>query len=87
VKDVLAELHSGPSGEHLGVNKTLAKVRQRYYWLQARHNVDEWCQHSDTCTANCGPQTRGRVLMHQCNVMVTFERIVIDIAGPFPQKY
>jgi hypothetical protein len=31
VTDVLTELHGGPSGGHLGVNKTLSKVRQRYY--------------------------------------------------------
>jgi hypothetical protein len=33
VKDVLTELHGGPSVGHLGVNKPLNKVRQRFYWL------------------------------------------------------
>jgi hypothetical protein len=33
-KDVLTELHGGSSGGHLGDNKTLNKVRQRYYWPQ-----------------------------------------------------
>jgi hypothetical protein len=33
VKEVLAEMHGGHSGGHLGVNKTLDKVRQRYYSL------------------------------------------------------
>lgn len=31
VKEVLAKLYGELSGEHLGVNKTLDKVRQRYY--------------------------------------------------------
>jgi hypothetical protein len=44
VDDVLAELHGGPSGDHLGVNKTLDKVRQRYYWLQAKSDVEKWCR-------------------------------------------
>jgi hypothetical protein len=39
VKDVLAELHEGPSEGHLGVNKTLGKAIQRYYWPQARNDV------------------------------------------------
>jgi hypothetical protein len=34
-KEVLAELHGGLSGGHLGVNKTLNKVRQRHYWLHS----------------------------------------------------
>jgi len=29
VKEVLAEMHGGTSGGHLGVNKTIDKVRQR----------------------------------------------------------
>jgi hypothetical protein len=32
VNDLLTDLHGGPSG-HKGVNKTLNKVWQRYYWL------------------------------------------------------
>jgi hypothetical protein len=41
VNDVLAELHGEPSGGHVGVNKTLVKVWQRYYWLQARNNIEK----------------------------------------------
>jgi len=32
VKEVLAEMHVVKSGGNLGVNKTIDKVRQRYYW-------------------------------------------------------
>jgi hypothetical protein len=35
VQDVLTELHDGPSGGHLGINKTLNEVRRRFYWFQA----------------------------------------------------
>jgi hypothetical protein len=41
VNDVLTELHGGLSGGHLGVNKTLDKVQQRYYWLQGRNDVEK----------------------------------------------
>jgi hypothetical protein len=37
VNDMLTDLHGGLSGGHLGINKTLNKVRQRYYWLKARN--------------------------------------------------
>jgi hypothetical protein len=40
VKDVLTELHGGSSGGHLCVNKTLSKVRQRFYWLRARADIE-----------------------------------------------
>jgi hypothetical protein len=38
VNDTLTELYGGP---HLGVKKTLDKVWQRYYWLNARNNVEK----------------------------------------------
>jgi hypothetical protein len=38
---MLTKLHGGPSGGHLGVNKTLNNVQKRYYWLQARKDVEK----------------------------------------------
>eukprot|EP00731_Ephydatia_muelleri_P021513 Em0014g104a len=32
VKPILQELHNAPSGSHLGITKTLDKVRSRFYW-------------------------------------------------------
>jgi hypothetical protein len=68
----------------LGVNKTLSKVRQRYYWVHARNDIGRWCQMCDICAASRGPQTRHRGQMHQYNVGAPFERIAIDGAAPFP---
>ncbi|PNF33868.1 hypothetical protein B7P43_G07231 [Cryptotermes secundus] len=87
VKDVLSELHGGPSGGHFGVNKTLNKVRQRFYWLQARTDIEKWCRQCDTCAASRGPRTRNRGQMHQYKIGAPFERVAIDIAGPFPRSY
>jgi hypothetical protein len=86
IMEVLAEMHGGPSGGHLGVNKTIDKVRWRYYWLYMRGDVERWCQQCDTCAASRGPRTRSRGVMHQYNVGAPFERIAIDIAGPFPES-
>jgi hypothetical protein len=57
VKDVLTELYDGPSRGHLGVNKTLNKVRQRFYWLQAITDIEKWCKQCDTCAASRGQGT------------------------------
>ncbi|PNF37388.1 hypothetical protein B7P43_G16132 [Cryptotermes secundus] len=79
--DVLSELYGGPSGGHFGVNKTLNKVQQRFYWLQARTDTEKWCRQCDTCAASWGPQTRNRGQMHQYNVGDLFKRVAIDIAA------
>jgi hypothetical protein len=43
------------------------------------------CQMCYICAACRGPRTRHRGQMHQYNVGAPFERITIDVAGPFPQ--
>ena len=35
VPEVLEAVHNGVGGGHLGVNKTLEKVRERFYWLNS----------------------------------------------------
>jgi hypothetical protein len=42
MNNVLTKLYGGLSGGHLGVNKTLNKVQQQYYWLQARGDNKRW---------------------------------------------
>jgi hypothetical protein len=84
VKEVLQEIHGGTSGAHFGVNKTLGKIRERFYWVNARHDIETWCRKCATCAASKGPRTRSRGLMKQYNVGAPFERIAFDIAGPFP---
>jgi hypothetical protein len=86
VNSVLTKLLTELSRGHLGGNKALNKVRQRYYWLQARSNVEKWCQQYDACAASHGPWTRNWGQMHQYNVWAPFKRIAIDVAGPFPQS-
>jgi hypothetical protein len=44
VKEVLAEMHGGTSGEHLGTNKIIDRVLQRFYWLHSRDDVERWSQ-------------------------------------------
>lgn len=85
VQRVLEEVHGGASGAHLGMNKMLAKVRERFYWVHCREDVEKWCRMCATCGASKGPTTRSRGHMKQYNVGAPFERIAIDVAGPFPQ--
>ncbi|KAJ8977448.1 hypothetical protein NQ317_007804 [Molorchus minor] len=44
VNEVLQEVHGGVGGGHFGVNKTLNKVRERFYWLRSRADVEDWCR-------------------------------------------
>ena len=82
---VLKQLHDNPVGGHLGVSKTLAKVRERFYWIHCRRNVEEWCQRCDLCAARKGPRVKQRSPLQLYNVGEPMERVAIDVLGPLPE--
>ncbi|CAK1598437.1 unnamed protein product [Parnassius mnemosyne] len=85
VPDVLQLYHSGCSGGHLGVKRTLLKIRERFYWVHCRDDVEDWCRKCTSCAAVKGPQIRSRGAWKLYNVGAPWERIAIDVAGPFPE--
>jgi hypothetical protein len=64
----------------LGVNKSLKKVQQRYYWPKARSDIEK-VQH--LCSQLW---TRNWDQMHQYIVGALFERIAITVTEPFLQS-
>ncbi|CAK1603027.1 unnamed protein product [Parnassius mnemosyne] len=83
VLDVLQLYHNGCSGGHLGVKRTLLKIRERFYCVHCRDDVEDWCRKCTSCAAVKGPQTRSRGALKLYNVGAPWERIAIDVAGPF----
>ncbi|CAK1594350.1 unnamed protein product [Parnassius mnemosyne] len=86
VPDVLQLYHSGCSGGHMGVKRTLLKIRERFYWVHYRDDVEDWCRKCTTCAAVKGPQILSRGALKLYNVGAPLERIAIDVAGPFPES-
>lgn len=84
VSDVLRFFHDGASGGHLGVKRTLMKIRQRFYWINCREDVEAWCRRCTSCSSVKGPHTRSRGALKVYNVGAPWERIALDVAGPFP---
>lgn len=48
-EEILTDLHEGTLGGHLGVDKTLAHLKERYYWPGHYNDVRDWCQNCGTC--------------------------------------
>ncbi|KAJ8949389.1 hypothetical protein NQ318_007485, partial [Aromia moschata] len=58
--EVLEEIHNGSTGGHLGVTKTLGKVRERFYWVNCTTDVKEWCKKCVVCAASNVHETTGQ---------------------------
>ena len=40
---VLHDIHEGVVGGHLGVDKSLGKLKERFYWPGHYNDVKQWC--------------------------------------------
>ena len=59
-KEILHHLHDGPLGAHLGENKTLEKLRERFYWPGHAADVKEWCSSCKLCGQRKMPNPKPR---------------------------
>ena len=87
IKQILEETHDSSSGGHFGMNKTLDKIRKRFYWATCKQDVEDWCKSCKICMAERGPSDKGKSEMQIYNAGVPFERMQMDILGPFPTSY
>lgn len=81
---VLQLVHGSTGAAHFGVNKTLLRLRSRFYWPGCRQDVEIHVHRCDTCTAQKGPTQRSHGPLQQYQVGAPMERVAVDILGPFP---
>lgn len=78
-RNVLEMCHDNKTSGHLGVTKTLAKLRQRYYWPGLQRDVHQYIAGCDTCTKRKNPIPKHRAPMQITTSGVPMERIATDI--------
>ncbi len=79
---VLRKLHNDPTAGHLGIAKTLERVKARFYWVGWRRTVTKHVSWCDTCNIRKRPHKRLRVPLTQQLFAEAFERVSIDLIGP-----
>ena len=83
-RTVLRYAHDIKSSGHLGVRKTLNKLRQRYFWPGMRNDVSIYVAGCDKCRRRKGQIPSKHAPMQVLRSGFPMERIAVDIAGPFP---
>lgn len=80
--DVMRQMHEGPVGGHFGIERTVARLRTRYYWYHMREDVALWCQTCLNCACRARPHKTPQAPMGTVRVGAPMERIALDIMGP-----
>ena len=82
--EVLINAHDLPTGGHLRVNKTYAKLRDRYFWPKMYMDVQHWCLSCEHCAMKKSPKQRQTAPLLPIPVEAPFEKVSCDISGPWP---
>ena len=83
-KEFFKELHSKRVAGHLGVTRTLAQVRRRFYWPRCKADIRRWCRQYWNCQQRKPGPGPGRAKLHQHPVGAPLERMAVYIMGPLP---
>ena len=84
VNSILEVLHDSVTGGHMGVRRTLACARRRFYWFRQRESVELWVKGCAKCAARkAGGTKRHRASLKKNVTGEPFARIGIDISGPY----
>ena len=84
--EVLADLHEGVAGGHLGTEKTLARLRERFYWPGHYNDVKEWCRKCAVCASRKSPAPKARAPLQSILTSRPLELVATDIVGPLPES-
>ena len=81
---VLEHLHNAVTAGHMGVRRTLAAVRQRFFWPGLRQSVDKWCAECAVCASRKNPPKKRKAPLQKYQLGEPMERVALDITGPWP---
>ncbi|MDD9818054.1 MAG: RNase H-like domain-containing protein, partial [Gammaproteobacteria bacterium] len=85
VPEVLSLAHDHVCSGHLGVTRTVEKVRQRFYWPTMFKDITNWCRTCDKCgRKKMAPAPQHAPLQSMPIPQYPWQWVSTDIVGPFP---
>lgn len=87
IKSVLEECHDIPLAGHLGIKKTILRVKEKYFWPKLIKDVTDYVKGCDRCKCMKYPTQISRPLMGKGKeVDQPWEMISMDYIGPLPRS-
>ncbi|CAC5418988.1 unnamed protein product [Mytilus coruscus] len=81
-QDLLHYFHDVPSAAHLGVDKTLEKLKNGFYWPNMKEYVQAYCRSCDGCFARKPKKESTKAPLGTYISGEPMERVALDIFGP-----
>ena len=84
--NILEDIHGGTMGAHLGEEKTLMKLKERYYWPGHHTDTCTFCKTCSKCAARKSASPRRRGQLHPVTTGYPMQLVAVDILGPLPES-
>jgi len=81
---VMKLAHTTPLAGHLGKNKTVNRVLQRFYWPTIFRDVAKFCRSCEPCQLAVGRKPARAPLILLPVITQPFSQVAMDIVGPLP---
>lgn len=84
--EVLCANHDIPSAGHAGRDRTVARIKDRYFWYNMHQDIKEYVRTCSICN-HCKKSARyGHSPMKLYHAGVPMERVHLDFLGPLPKS-
>ena len=84
VELTIKELHSKETAGHLGVDKTIEKIKQRFFWINLSRDVKKFIRECYDCQKAKPPKVYCKPKLVPLAPSRTLQLVTMDMAGPLP---
>ena len=85
-ENILSEIHSSLTSAHLGEQKTLSRLKERFYWPGHYNDVTDWCKRCVVCSRRKSPVPRNQAALQPVKAGYPLQIVATDILGPLPKS-
>ncbi|KAM7313233.1 DDE-type integrase/transposase/recombinase [Ixodes scapularis] len=83
--EIFQACHDDPTSRQLGYSRTLARIREKYYWPELPETVHFYTRSCHECQRRKKPPTKPAGLLQPiAPPTAPFQQIGMDLLGPFP---
>ena len=82
---VIQDLHEGAVVAHLGEEKVLSQLKERFYWPGCTEAVKTWCRSCTTCASRKMTTPARKAELHTIQTGYPMQMVSVDIMEPLPE--
>eukprot|EP00731_Ephydatia_muelleri_P020755 Em0013g482a len=80
----IRDLHEGAVGGHLGEEKVLSRLKERFYWPGCAEAARNWCKSCLTCATRKMTVPKRKAYLQSIQSGYPMQLVIIDILRPLP---